>query len=152
MSRAAALASLLATALFAGGAPAPAQDMGAAPTPSGPSTLLTGADIYAHLCQACHMAEGAGAVGAGRFPKLAGDPALRSWEYVGLTVLNGKHGMPPFGSAERMGPLTLSIHLSDSQVAAVVNYVRTHFGNRYRSHVSAAQIKALPHPTDSPSD
>ncbi|HWW31594.1 MAG TPA: hypothetical protein VNY80_16375, partial [Steroidobacteraceae bacterium] len=35
-----------------------------------------GADTYAHICQGCHMAEGQGAVGAGHYPKLAGDPAL----------------------------------------------------------------------------
>ena len=39
--------------------------------------------------------------------------------------------MPPFGR-----------QLDDEQVAAVVNYVRTHFGNDYRDNVSAADVKA----------
>jgi mono/diheme cytochrome c family protein len=129
-----------------------AVDAAASPLVSAPSNLLSGADIYAHICQSCHMAQGAGAVGAGRFPKLAGDPALRSWEYVAITVLNGRHGMPPFGSWGAMGPLRLSIHLSDAQVAEVVNYVRTHFGNHYISHVRADQIRGLPHPADSATD
>jgi mono/diheme cytochrome c family protein len=105
----------------------------------------SGADIYGHICQGCHMAQGQGAVGAGHYPKLAGDPALVSWQYVALTVLNGKNGMPWFGLPE--GQITFGAgHLSDAQVADVVNYVRSHFGNRYKGHVTAAQVAALPHP------
>jgi mono/diheme cytochrome c family protein len=140
----------LAPALFlalAPGHPAIAVDAAAPALSPEPKNLTTGADIYAHLCQSCHMAQGEGAVGAGHFPKLAGDPALRSWEYVGVTVLNGRHGMPPFGSWAQMGPLRLSVRLSDAQVAEVVNYVRSHFGNRFSDRVRADQIKALPHPT-----
>jgi len=39
--------------------------------------------------------------------------------------------MPPFGSV-----------LTDEQVAAVVNYVRSHFGNNYADTVTAADAKA----------
>jgi mono/diheme cytochrome c family protein len=31
--------------------------------------------------------------------------------------------------------------MNDAQVAAVVNYVRTHFGNEYRNAVSADDVK-----------
>ena len=40
--------------------------------------------------------------------------------------------MPPFG-----------VMMSDDQVAAVVNYVRTHFGNNYRDTVAAEDVKAV---------
>jgi mono/diheme cytochrome c family protein len=33
--------------------------------------------------------------------------------------------------------------LSDEQVAAVVSYVRTHFGNTYKDKVSVDDVKAL---------
>jgi mono/diheme cytochrome c family protein len=36
-------------------------------------------------------------------------------------VVNGKRAMPPLGDM-----------MNDDQVAAVVNYVRTHFSNNYR--------------------
>jgi mono/diheme cytochrome c family protein len=106
----------------------------------------SGADIYTHICQGCHMAQGQGAVGAGHYPKLAGDPALVSWQYVALTVLNGKNGMPAFGLPNRQMLETRSAHLSDAQVAAVVNYVRSHFGNQSKTAATADQIEGLPYP------
>ena len=105
-----------------------------------------GAEIYSHICQGCHMPQGQGAVGAGRYPKLAGDPALSSWQYVALTVLNGKNGMPPFGLAADRVLEIRSAHLSDAQVADVVNHVRSSFGNRYKDKINARQVAALPHP------
>jgi mono/diheme cytochrome c family protein len=108
---------------------------------------VSGAEIYGHICQGCHMAQAQGAVGAGHYPKLAGDPALVSWQYVALTVLNGKNGMPGFGVAPQRYEFILgAVCLSDAQVAEVVNYVRSHFGNKWKSNVSANEVAALPHP------
>ena len=106
-----------------------------------------GAEIYGHICQGCHMAQAQGAVGAGHYPKLAGDPALVSWQYVALTVLNGKNGMPAFGVTPQQYEFIFgAVRLSDAQVAEVVNYVRSHFGNKWKSSVRASQVAALPHP------
>lgn len=105
-----------------------------------------GEEIYGHICQGCHMPQGQGAVGAGHYPKLAGDPALVSWEYVAITVLNGKNGMPAFGLPPDQVMETRTVHLSDAQVADVVNYVRSNFGNRHKNTVTATQVAALPHP------
>jgi len=106
-----------------------------------------GAEIYGHICQGCHMAEAQGAAGAGHYPKLAGDPALVSWQYVALTVLHGKNGMPAFGQ-QPTGEFMdfVLVHLSDAQVADVVNYVRSNFGNHYKGSITAEQVAALPHP------
>jgi len=106
-----------------------------------------GAEIYAHICQGCHMPGAQGAAGAGHYPKLAGDPALVSWQYVALTVLHGKNGMPAFGQQPTGEALDfLLVHLSDAQVAEVVNYVRSNFGNHYKGSITAEQVAALPHP------
>ena len=104
-----------------------------------------GADIYGHICQGCHMPQGQGAVGAGHYPKLAGDPALVSWQYVALTVLAGKNGMPAFGVPSNEFVFG-GLQLTDAQVAEVVNYVRSHFGNKWKGGVTADQVAALPHP------
>ncbi|HEY1315165.1 MAG TPA: cytochrome c [Steroidobacteraceae bacterium] len=105
-----------------------------------------GMQVYQHLCQGCHMADAQGAVGAGHYPKLAGNPALRSWQYVALTVLNGKNGMPAFGVRLSKAADFGSIALDDARVAEVVNYVRSHFGNRWQDKATATEVAALPHP------
>jgi mono/diheme cytochrome c family protein len=117
-------------------------------TPAAPNAgvgSVSGAEVYQHICQGCHMPKAQGAVGAGHYPKLAGDPALVSWQYVALTVLNGKNGMPGFGlPADQF--IFGAARLSDGQVADVVNYVRSHFGNQWKGTVTAAEVAALPHP------
>jgi mono/diheme cytochrome c family protein len=107
---------------------------------------LNGEQIYDHICQGCHMPGGQGAVGAGAFPKLAANKKFGSWAYVALTVLNGRNGMPPFGYPAGRGMDSGPAHLSDAQIADVVNYVRSHFGNRYKAEVTADKISALTHP------
>jgi len=102
-----------------------------------------GGEIYSHICQGCHMPEGAGASGAGHYPRLAGDPALASWRYVALIVLGGKNGMPAFGLPAGEAGETLTVTLSDAQIADVVNYVRSHFGNHYKQQVTAVQVAVL---------
>jgi mono/diheme cytochrome c family protein len=87
--------------------------------------------IYRTVCQGCHMPNAQGAVGAGAYPALAGDPRLAAAGYPVLVVVNGSKGMPPFGAL-----------LDDEQVAAVVNYVRSHFGNSYPDSVSPADVKS----------
>jgi len=137
--------------LSAGGAvPACADDSSSISTSSGLGNA-GGSEIYSHICQGCHMPNGEGASGAGHYPKLAGDNALGSWEFAALTVLNGRGAMPAFGlvakglGANPATPFYLP-HLSDSQVAEVVNYVRSHFGNNYKVKVTAGEVAKLPHP------
>ena len=85
--------------------------------------------IYRTVCQSCHMAAAQGAVGGGAYPALANDPKLAVAGYSVLVVVNGSKGMPPFGAL-----------LDDKQVAAVVNYVRAHFGNAYLDSVSPGDV------------
>jgi mono/diheme cytochrome c family protein len=94
----------------------------------------SGEALYANVCQACHMPDGKGAAGAGTYPALAGDSNLAAASYPVTVVVNGLHGMPPVGEM-----------MDDTQVAAVVNYVRTHFGNNYQDAVTAQDVKAARH-------
>jgi len=90
----------------------------------------TGEALYSNACQACHMGSGEGATGAGRYPSLVKNPKLETGDYVTYVVLHGQKAMPPFARL-----------MTDEQVAAVVNYVRTHFGNAYREPVTADEVK-----------
>ena len=91
----------------------------------------TGEGLYADICQGCHMPDGVGAAGGRAYPALARNPKLAAAGYPLALVVRGRNGMPPFGDL-----------LTDSQVAAVVNYVRTHFGNHFADEVTAADAKA----------
>jgi mono/diheme cytochrome c family protein len=91
-----------------------------------------GESLYTSVCQACHMPDGEGATGAASYPSLASDPALDDHGYIVYVVVFGKRAMPPFGDM-----------MSNDQVAAVLNYLRTHFGNSYLDKVTAEEVQAI---------
>jgi mono/diheme cytochrome c family protein len=95
-------------------------------------TEASGEQLFVSVCQGCHMPDGNGATGAGNYPALTGDRNLESSGYPVYVVVQGQRAMPPIGSM-----------MSDDQVAAVVNYVRTHFGNQYRDAVTAEDVKRV---------
>lgn len=91
----------------------------------------SGQDLYAHICQGCHMPDAKGAAGAGAYPALAADPRLQAGIYPVIVMLRGQKAMPSFAD------------LSDAQIAEVTNYIRTHFGNQYPGTISADQVAKL---------
>ena len=108
-----------------------------------PLDAMDGRQIYEHICQGCHMADGTGAVGAGRYPALAKDPTLASRQYMALTLLMGRRNMPAFGARHAIGFDGPPVTLNEAQIAAVINYVRTNFGNHYADSITAAEVAAL---------
>jgi len=103
------------------------------PGPGGlrPIAPRTGAEVYQVYCQVCHMAGGEGAAGAGAFPALARNARLATSAYPIYMIARGKGAMPSFEE------------LSDEQLAELVSYLRTHFGNAYPEPVTAAEVHAL---------
>jgi mono/diheme cytochrome c family protein len=104
-----------------------------------------GVEIYHQICQGCHIPDGQGATGAGKYPALARDKALASRRYMALTILEGRRNMPAFAKNDAVGFFFTAPSLTDEQVAAVINYVRTHFGNHYKDPITAPEVKALHH-------
>jgi len=112
-----------------------AQPVAAQETPDfrgAPFSMQGGEAVYRGVCQGCHMSDAKGATGAGSYPALASNSRLASAGYVLSMVMNGHKGMPPFRG-----------HFTNLQLADVVNYVRTHFGNHYKDQVKPADIQAL---------
>jgi mono/diheme cytochrome c family protein len=110
-----------------------AQEPAIPPISEGPQYIeQDGASLYRAICQGCHMPNGQGAKGAGMYPALAKNPKLAASGYLVYNVVQGRRGMPGFGP-----------FLSDAQVAAVANYVRTNMGNQYTDVVSAADVAKL---------
>ena len=142
--------------------PVQAQSSDATPLfPQAAFAEASGETVYAAICQGCHMPQGQGSKGAGfaETDPVAIDggvdhgvqggaqPALILAEIAqfaltaqgvggvdeGATlVLDGRGGMPGF-----------SHMLTDQQVAEVVQYVRTHFGNDYPDRISSQDVQAL---------
>ena len=96
---------------------------------SGHFTQTSGEAVFKNICQGCHMPDAIGATGAGAYPRLAGNPKLAEPGYPVFMVVNGHKAMPPFGG-----------DLDDTQIANVVNYIRTHFGNHYTDAVTPAFV------------
>jgi mono/diheme cytochrome c family protein len=88
-----------------------------------------GAELFRNICAGCHQPDAKGAVGAGAYPSLVADAQLASADFMVSVLLGGLKAMPPVGDM-----------MSDAQVADVVNYVRTHFGNTYSGAVSAGDV------------
>lgn len=93
---------------------------------------VTGEQVYRQVCQACHMADGKGGTGAGAIPALAKNPKLAEAGYPIGMIAQGRGAMPPL--TDLLGP---------AQIAAVVTYVRTHFGNSYKKPVTEADVKLM---------
>ncbi len=91
-------------------------------------TQQTGEGIYKAVCAGCHMPEGQGAVGAGAYPALASNANLEFPDYAIYLIVKGSGAMPPLGGV-----------LNDQQVAEVVNYIRTSFGNDYKDEPATAE-------------
>ena len=124
------------TALFATSmilaVPAYADNAGPQNKPAPPPHLApSGAKLYANICQACHMEDARGATGAATIPALAGNQALSLPGYPISVVLYGKGAMPAMGKI-----------LDDAQIAAVLNYVRQNFGNKFPDAITAAAVKS----------
>jgi mono/diheme cytochrome c family protein len=118
-------AGALSLLAFAG--PAFAQAGGAFPEQSG-------AEIYGAICQGCHMPDGKGGQGSAitGYPALAGNKKLAAKAYPAMVITRGQKAMPEFGSM-----------LSDVQVANVINYIRTNFGNTYTDAITPEQVKPM---------
>src|SRR5262249_9211188 len=84
-----------------------------------------GAAIYTN-CAGCHGASGEGGYGS----PLTHNQALKNTTYVIAHILNGSANMPPFKA-----------QLSPQEIAAVITYISTSWGNAL-APVSAADVKA----------
>ena len=91
---------------------------------------MTGEELFANVCQGCHMPDATGATGAGTYPSLVANRNLEASGYAVHLVINGRRSMPAFGDM-----------MTDGQIAAVVNYLRTHFGNSYKDAVTTAEVR-----------
>ena len=100
-----------------------------------------GAQVYAANCVACHQATGAGLPGV--FPPLAGSEWALAADKVPVNiVLHGITGKLTVKDTAYSGQMpAFKEKLSDAEIAAVLSYVRSNFGNG-AGKISADIVKA----------
>lgn len=101
-----------------------------------------GGTVYSANCAGCHGAAGAGQ--AGVFPPLANNPYVTGDPKEVIHTLNyGLNGAIKVGSASYNGQMPAwKGNLSDQQIADVITYIRSSWGNK-AAGVSAADVKAV---------
>jgi cytochrome c6 len=101
-----------------------------APLAASAASQPDGAAIYSAKCASCHKADGKG---NGPFPALAGNAHVTAKDPTGVITIteHGKGLMPGFKSG-----------LSNGEIAAVITYIRSSWGNKAAS-VSEAQVAAV---------
>lgn len=93
-------------------------------------SITVGRSLYGQRCASCHKANGAGAP---PFPALAGNGRVNASDPTGIiaTIKNGKGIMPSWKG-----------QLSNADIAAIVSYIRTAWGNK-GTPVTEAAVKAV---------
>ncbi len=86
--------------------------------------LPDGSAIFSQVCAACHQADGKGLAGA--FPPLVGSPVVNDVDPAQMItiVLGGYDARAEYGVMPAQAE-----NLTDAQITAVVNHVRSRFGN-----------------------
>jgi mono/diheme cytochrome c family protein len=98
---------------------------------------VLGARVY-NNCMACHQGDGKGI--AGQFPPLAGSEwVLGDTRVLARILLHGLGGPIEVAGKTYDGPMPAWQRLSDAQIAGVLTYIRSSFGNT-AAPVDEAQI------------
>lgn len=121
---------------------APETTVSRVPTAESSLLMSLGKAVYDAQCVSCHGSQGQGK--PPHYPVLAGNQSIQMTSAVNAIrmVLNG--GYPPGTAGNPMpyGMPPFAVSLSDNEIAAVVTYIRTSWGNR-GSAVTASQANEL---------
>lgn len=109
---------------------------------SSAAALQAGSKVYTTNCSSCHQATGKGQPGV--FPPLAGNTVVTGPADKVITIVkNGLSGKISVKGATYNGQMPAwKGTLSDSDIAAVITYVRGSWGNK-ASAVTAKQVSAV---------
>jgi mono/diheme cytochrome c family protein len=129
---------------YLGPHPPPASTAAApAPTGAGATAVAAAPDgqaLFEENCATCHGAQGQGQ--PGYYPPLAGNPDVKAHPLLAVNVvLHGLAGPIDVGGQHFDSAMPPFDHLSDAEVAAVVNYVRSNLNDvPGDSAVTAARV------------
>jgi nitrite reductase (NO-forming) len=98
-----------------------------------------GKEVYALNCQSCHMEKGEGLEGV--YPPLAKTNYLKDTKKLIEIVLKGQSGEIMVNGKKYNTDMPAQAYLTDEQIADVLTYVRSSWGNKYPA-VKPTQVKA----------
>ena len=98
-----------------------------------------GRQVYNNICSACHQANGQGLPGV--FPPLAQSDYLMQGDQAVRVLLQGLSGPVTVNGKQYQGVMP-QFPLTDQDIASVLSFVRTSFGNR-GSAVSLEQVRRM---------
>jgi len=103
---------------------------------------VSGASVYSTNCSSCHQANGQGAPGA--FPPLAGNPVVSGDKPKVIHIVKyGLTGQVSVKGQNYNGQMPAwAGQLSDAQIAAVLTYLRSTWGNSGGA-VTTAEVDAV---------
>jgi mono/diheme cytochrome c family protein len=108
----------------------------------GPGSVQRGQKIYEMTCLACHQADAGGV--PGMTPPLQKSPYVQgpSVKLIGI-VLNGLNDGVEIEGETYTNPMpSFSSVLKDQEIADVLTYVRSHFGNK-AGQITVAQVSRI---------
>ncbi|GAA4300669.1 cytochrome c [Compostibacter hankyongensis] len=111
----------------------------AAKTEGKQPAVAGGQQLFTANCQSCHQANGEGLPGA--FPPLKGSPVVLGDNletYVGI-IMNGYDARAEYGV---MPPVGTNMDFTENEVAALINYERSSWGNNGKQ-VTPEEIKKI---------
>ena len=106
---------------------------------AGAGVVVDGKALYSANCQSCHQESGEGLKGA--FPPLKGSAVVNGDNlelYVDI-IMNGYDARPEYGAMAAVGT---NMNFTENDVAAIINYERTSWGNAGKK-VTAEEIKKI---------
>ncbi len=104
-----------------------------------PAADANGQTLYTANCQSCHQPSGEGLKGA--YPPLKGSPIVNGTDlelYVDI-IMNGYDARPEYGVMAAVGT---NMSFTENDVAAIINYERTSWGNTGKK-VTPEEIKKI---------
>ncbi|MEM1092861.1 MAG: cytochrome c [Pseudomonadota bacterium] len=105
-----------------------------------PSASFDGSVVYAGNCAACHQGNGKGL--AGVFPPLAGSEwVLKNDDRLVQILLHGINGEIEVAGATYQGVMPAFPQLVDGELAAVLSFIRSEWGNT-AAPITAAAVEA----------
>ncbi|MEO6730545.1 MAG: cytochrome c [Ferruginibacter sp.] len=102
-------------------------------------SMKRGKEVYAANCASCHMPVGEGVESV--FPPLAATTYLKDQKRAIGIILNGQEGEITVNGKKYNTPMAPVNHLSDREIADVLNFVSNSWGNK-NPQIKPGKVKA----------